>query len=267
MQTQGRSDQLDLLAPLLSRPWAISQHNFAALQGMFRAVMDASVEGFFDLADFVTPRAEMQISDGGAATVHVQGALADKAPPIWEKLGQTDYRSIRGEIASASAAGATSLNLLIDSPGGALAGLEEASRDIQAFSAQGSVHAHCDGMACSAAYHLAASADTISATPSSDVGNIGVVMAFADTTKFYEAMGVEFHVLTNEGADLKSTFRTSPTDSQLEFLQNDIDAHGRAFRSHVEGSREGINPEVFRAGWYAGSAAQDLGLIDTITTN
>jgi ClpP class serine protease len=78
-------------------------------------------------------------------------------------------------------------------------------------------------------------------------------------------MGVEFHCMTNEGADLKGTFRDSPmTDSQREFLQEQLNEHGAAFRETVEGNRAGIDPEVFRAGWYSGEKAVELGLIDII---
>ena len=260
---------VDLFAPILSRPWAISAHHFEAMRSRMRAAMEASPVGFFDVSDLITPRAGMEIDDfTGDARISVQGALADKAPPIWEKLGQTDYRSVQSEVRQAIAAGAESITLAIDSPGGTLAGLTETSHALAEASAAGvPVVASCDGLACSAAYWLAASADHIHATPSSEVGNIGVVLAFADDSKFWEGMGVEFNVLTNEGADLKGTFREPLSDSQREFLQEGIDEHGAAFRSHVEGNRPGIDPEVFRAGWYSGQRAIDLGLVDSLSNN
>jgi ClpP class serine protease len=90
-------------------------------------------------------------------------------------------------------------------------------------------------------------------------------MAWSDDNPAWEAMGVEFHVMTNEGADLKGTFRDSPmTDSQREFLQEQLNEHGAAFRATVEGNRPNIDSEVFRAGWYSGEKALSLGLIDTI---
>lgn len=258
----------ELFARLLDGPWAISERDFLSLRNQLAAVFAARPDGFFELADLVTPRAGLAFDeDRGVATISVQGALADKAPAVWEKLGQTDYRTIRAELDQARAVGASMINLSIDSPGGSLAGLEETSRAIAECSAAGiPVTAHADGMACSAAYWLASSADRITATPSADVGNIGVVMAWADSTKFWESQGVEFHTLTNEGADLKGTFRESPTDSQLEFLQDRIDEHGADFRDHVTNSRD-VDPEVFRAGWYSGPTALSLGLVDKITNN
>lgn len=260
---------LDLFAPILSRPWAISAHHFEAVRSRMRAALEASPVGFFDVSDLVTPRAGMKIDEfTGDARISIQGALADKAPPIWEKLGQTDYRSIQSEVAQAIAAGADSITLAIDSPGGTLAGLEETADAIGRASEAGiPVVASCDGMACSAAYWLASSAEHIHATPSAEVGNIGVVLAFADDTAFWEGMGVEFHVLTNEGADLKGTFREPLSDSQRAFLQEGIDQHGAAFRNHVQGNRPAIDPEVFRAGWYSGERAVSLGLVDSISTN
>lgn len=260
-------NQLGLLATLLSRPWAISQRHFSALQASFRSVLAHSPESFFELSDFVTSRQSAAITDDGTAIVHVSGALADKAPPIWEKLGHTDYRSVRDEVSSAMDSGASSIHLAIDSPGGAVAGLAETADAISEAARHVPVTAHCDGMACSAGYWLASTADSISASPSAEVGNIGVVLVHYDDSEFLSSLGVEVNVMTNEGADLKGTFRERLTESQSAFLQESLDHTGSEFRQQVEGSRNNIDPEVFRAGWYSGQKAQDLGLIDTLTIN
>jgi ClpP class serine protease len=91
-------------------------------------------------------------------------------------------------------------------------------------------------------------------------------MSWADDTEFWSSIGINFKALTNEGADLKSTFHLEPDEAQLAFLQESINEAGAAFRSHVEANRKGINPEVFRAGWYSGEKAKSLGLIDALGT-
>ena len=80
------------------------------------------------------------------------------------------------------------------------------------------------------------------------------------------AMGLSQEVITNEQADLKGTFRDSPmTAEQRQFLQEEVNAMGKQFKQHVEAQRD-VDPEVFRAGWYSGERAQDLGLIDAISS-
>lgn len=240
--------------------WAITKPGMAA----FVESVKAAHKGIA-MEDFFTPRQTLTIDENGVAFIDVKGALMDNAPPIYEKLlGGTDYRTIRNEIAEAQDARAIVLN--IDSPGGTVAGLEEASDAIA--NSKVPVAAYCDGMACSAAYYLASAADSIAASPSADVGNIGTVLAWYDDSAFMEAMGFSLEVITNEGADLKGTFRDSPmTDAQREFLQDETDRIGEEFKNHVIANRPGIDPEVFRAGWYHGKRAGELGLVDAICTH
>jgi len=237
--------------------WAITRPGMCALLESIRVA-----KSDMDYADFFSPRQAISEDEDGIAHIDVKGALIDNAPAIYEKIGSTDYRTLIAEIDAAQDSKA--ILMRVDSPGGTVAGLEEASQAIAASSVP--VFAYCDGMACSAAYHLAASADAIVASPSADVGNIGTVMAWMDDAELMEAMGYKMEVLTNEGADLKGTFRDSPmTDAQREFLQEEINIMGEQFRSHVESNRD-VDPEVFRAGWYQGDRAQSLGLIDAVAS-
>jgi ClpP class serine protease len=93
-------------------------------------------------------------------------------------------------------------------------------------------------------------------------------MSWVDCTEFWRENGIEFKALTSEGADLKSTFHLEPNETQLAFLQESINESGRRFREHVEEGRgkAGVrmDDEVWRAGWYCGNRAGELGLIDEL---
>jgi ClpP class serine protease len=54
------------------------------------------------------------------------------------------------------------------------------------------------------------------------------------------------------------------TDSQREFLQEETNRIGEEFQQHVSANRPNIDSEVFRAGWYHGTRAGELGLVDAI---
>ena len=238
--------------------WAITRPGMVALLESIR-----TAKSDMDFADFFSPRQAITEDEDGIAHIDVKGALIDNAPAIYEKIGSTDYRTLIAEIDAAQDSKA--ILMRIDSPGGTVAGLEEASQAMMDSSVP--VFAYCDGMACSAAYHLASSAAAIIASPSADVGNIGTVLAWYDDSVLMESLGYKMEVITNEGADLKGTFRDSPmTDSQRDFLQEEINVMGEQFRNHVENNRS-VDPEVFRAGWYQGERAQSLGLIDAIASH
>jgi len=223
------------------------------------SAIDITFEDFFEC------RAPLVIHPNGVAEISVQGMLVHSLPAIYEKLGfVTRYGTIIAEISAAVAAGAKSILLRVNSPGGHCSGLPEASAAI--MSAPVPVTAHCDGMACSAAYWLACSAGNVIASESAEIGNVGCIMAWGDDSEFWKMLGVEWKALVNEGADLKSTFHLEPDAAQTEFLQQSVDAIGNAFREHVTARRDNIDPEVFRAGWYSGDRAWALGLCDGVGT-
>jgi len=255
--------QLRMLASIRSQAWMIrpdlvSEFALAALE-----VPEKKSE--FDYADFYPMRTQSGIDQDGIGHIDIKGALLNSSPKIYEKLGlATTYGTIIAESNALIESGAVAILFHINSPGGTVSGNVEASKHIQNLPVI--TAAHCEGMACSAAYKLSAGMKAIYATDSAEVGNIGTILSWADCTEFWKQKGVEFKAITNEGADLKSTFHLEPDESQLAFLQESINEAGQEFRQHVEMNRPNISAEVFRAGWYHGEKAMSLGLIDGIGT-
>jgi protease-4 len=149
----------------------------------------------------------------------------------------------------------------IDSPGGYCAGGDECAKII---SECGIPKVAFTEQACSMAYYLASGCDIIVSTRTSLNGNIGVIMPWVDSSKLWELNGLEFDAITNEGADLKSAFHgPSITKEQRAFAQEQANILGKMFRDHVEAHRV-VCDEVWRAGWYFGERAVELGLIDQV---
>ena len=244
----------------LKGAWAITEQGMASFLRSVKMAMSAD----FDMGEFFNVRQEAAIDEDNIAHIDVRGCLLDNSPGIYEKIGCTDYRSIREEIEMVKNEGASGILFNIDSPGGTVAGLEEASSAIA--NAGVPTVAYSDGMACSAAYHLASSCDSIAASASADMGNIGCILSWTDDSSFLESMGFKTEVITNEGADLKGTFTDSPmSESQREFLQDEVNRTGEEFAAHVMNCRD-VDQEVFRAGWYHGERAGELGLVDAVCT-
>lgn len=241
---------------ILTTPWAIFPP--AANEALKRLEPRADIEP----EDFFTMREELEISDG-VAHISIYGPLVDDAPPIAEMVGMTDYRTVIEEIKAAKGAGVNLIVFHIDSPGGMVSGLREV---IAAINGCGiSTIADCRGMACSAAYWIASACDMIQASPSCDLGSIGVVTVWINKDAMAEMMGIQINVMTNEGADLKGMgMGSSLTESQIQWTQERLNAIGQEFRAQVEGNRPNIDPEVFRAGHYSGMRALQLGLCDSI---
>jgi len=248
----------------LMRPDSIQEFALAALDVPEKAnSLNISMEDFFEL------RPETVMDADGIAHIYIYAALVDSCPPIYEKLGlATCYCTIEEEIEESIEIGAKAILFHINSPGGTVSGNVEIASMIADLELP--TAAHCYGLACSAAYKLAAGCDVIIATESAQVGNIGTILSWADCTEFWRQNGVEFKAMTNAGADLKSTFHLEPDSTQLAFLQQSIDEAGQQFREHVTAGRTAagatLDDEVWRAGWYSGQRAGSLGLIDGIGT-
>ena len=82
----------------------------------------------------------------------------------------------------------------IDSPGGTVAGTPELAATVASINAQKPVYAFSSGLMCSAAYWIASQARAIYATPSAQVGSIGVVQAVIDDTAALDARGIKVEV-------------------------------------------------------------------------
>ncbi len=237
-----------------SRIWCATSE---ALQEMAHN-HDMAINANITMVDFFTAREPMAIIEEGIAQINISGGLLDSPPAIHEKTGGTAYKTVIAEIDEAKLAGAKGIFFNVSSGGGSVTGLKETSNAI--MSAGLPTMAHCDGVACSAAYYLASSADELASSPSALVGNIGTIMSWQSNS------GLATEVIINDGADLKSTFKGELSDTQREFLQNQVNAIGEDFKDHVLNTRDAIDSEVFRAGWYSGEQAVDLGLVDGIAT-
>jgi len=248
----------------LMRPDSIQTFALAALDVPEKSnALNISIEDFFEL------REPMSIDADGIAHIHIHAALVDSCPPIYEKLGLcTCYATIEAEIAASLQAGAKAIIFHTNSPGGTVSGNVECAGIIADLPIP--TIGYASGLACSAAYKLIAGCDAIVATESAQVGNIGTILSWADCTEFWRENGIEFKALTSEGADYKSTFHLEPNEEQLAFLQESINEAGRQFREHVTAGRTAagatLDPEIWKAGWYSGQRAGELGLIDAIGT-
>jgi protease-4 len=243
-------------------------HNHLAMQRFYacdasqlNAAMNASLDDV-EIDDFYNLRPKSFI-ENGIGTINIQGMLTNGVPAIYEKVGiVTSYDSIKGEIEDLLEQGAQAINFVINSGGGSVNGNIELSRYIASLSVP--TAATVTSCACSAAYMLASATNRIVISETAQIGSIGTIMTWYDYSQYMRNIGIEPKAITNEGATLKSTFHLEPNAEQLAFLQESANQHGETFQAFVSERRPDINKEVFRAGWYSGKRAIDLGLADEI---
>ncbi len=270
-----------LVAAIRSQPWAIMPDYLQAIELIAQRM----------LAD---PRLEALAQDGHAARMDALRAVAAAGTRLDGSQTSTVRNGValvpmigvispRVSLASASTGG-TSLDvlmhdmrvaqasaevdrivLLVDSPGGSVAGLGEAAAALRASTKP--VTAFVQGMGASAAYWLASQAGEIVMDAAAAVGSIGVLHSMsrqeapgADGRRDYETV--------SSNAPLK---RPDPTtDEGRAALQGIVDALESVFVADVAAGRkttpERVMRDYGRGAMVAAQRAVEIGMADRVGT-
>jgi signal peptide peptidase SppA len=214
-------------------------------------------------------QSKMTIADG-VATIPVSGLLLKNVPWMLQLLGMeaTSYTDIRANIADALADDSVKRIVLeINSPGGEVAGMQEAADAI--FEARGKkpVNAFIDDLGASAAYLLASQANTINANANAKVGSIGLYTTIVDSSKQAEKEGIKVHVIRSGEHKGMGVPGAEITEAQITAIQQVIDDIAQNFVAQVaRGRKQPIGKIATLATgqvWLA-ERAKGLGLIDSV---
>jgi protease-4 len=145
----------------------------------------------------------------------------------------------------------------VDSPGGEASTSERLYFEVLRLRKNKPVLVKVNTMAASGAYYLAAAADEILATPSSDVGNIGVISMLPEPS-----FVVEDYLFTGP-------FKAfgSPRDSymrQMEVLKESFLESVWAQRGHIFEEKAVDRTTLSRGEVYVGTLSLQMGLIDAL---
>jgi protease-4 len=216
----------------------------------------------------------------GAAVWFVYKAESVSAPIT---TPHTAVIEIRGEIAKGAEAsaenvvaslksafedsGAQAIVLLIDSPGGSPVQAGIINDEITRLKAlhNKKVYAVVEETCASAAYYIAAAADSIYVDKASLVGSIGVLMDGFGFTGLMEKLGIERRLLT-AGSNKGMLDPFSPQDeAQRAYIQsmlNEIHTQFIVVVKQGRGERLRETPDTFSGLIWSGQQAVNLGLAD-----
>lgn len=197
---------------------------------------------------------------GQVAIVRVTGPLAHHADVCMQ-----DYGSIRAAWQGALKNRPAAIVLSIHSPGGDVAGMLDTATGMRADADAAGVpcYAHTAGTCASAAYALASAMAHVSASPSAQVGSIGVIAVLQNMAAAAAASGVETTVLTSGARKADGNPMLPMTDAARSALQAGVDALAAVYFAHVATYRA-IDAAPLEAAMFVGRAAQETGLVDEI---
>jgi capsid assembly protease len=260
----------DLWAREAEGPGAVLLREFGGAEPV------ATVAGLGDVARSRGAVAAGQGQSRPAATIAVasiHGAMVSRATSQTVEMGLLSYDMILAALGELVARQDVAVIVLdLNTPGGQVALMPETARRIREWAAIKPIIAVANPLAASAGLWLAASATEFVATPSAQVGSLGVLSQHWDVSKALEKAGVTTTLLTSTAAPHKaegSPYAPLEPATRAEF-QRRLDQHHAEFAGAVAASRN-VSIEDANARFGGGrllSAEQSLtaGLIDRIAT-
>ena len=219
-------------------------------------------------------RDELVIEQGGIGVVPIRGVIARRAS-MFDDVSPgrgTSVEKVQALLQKAANDSAVRGVLLdIDSPGGTVAGIPELAAEIRDFeSVTGKpVWALADGTMASAAFWLASGAHSVFATPSANVGSIGVYTVLQDLHRAADAQGVEVHVVSTGPHKGAGEPGTRITRAHLDGAQEQVDDIFALFKRDVAQGRalpEHLMAAVCDGQCWIAHQARERGLVDEVAT-
>jgi signal peptide peptidase SppA len=237
---------------LQNREWLIQPE---ALQFMASSLRGLSEREFFPKQAAENPL--LTIEDG-IGVIAIEGPILRKPDLIARVfLGATSSEEIGEalrEAATRPEIKAVFLN--IDSPGGTVAGTPELAAAVASLNERKPVYAFSSGLMCSAAYWVASQARAIYATPSAQVGSIGVVQAVVDSSAAIDKAGIKVEVFSVGKYKAMGAPGTALTDDQRELIQSNLAEIAAEFHDAVLSRGRAIPAEAMEGQTFSGKQAQ-----------
>ena len=211
--------------------------------------MSAAIQLFSDRGGVLpqsNPSSPLLNVEDGIGVVTIEGPMLRK-PDVFDRvlLGATDSEEIGAALREAGdRADIKAVFLDIDSPGGTVAGTPELAATVKSVNDRKPVYAFSSGLMASAAYWIASQARAIYATPSAQVGSIGVVQAVIDDTAALHAEGIKVEVFSVGKYKAMGAPGTPLTDDQRDLIRSNLAEIAQEFHAAVLSSGRSIPAEA-----------------------
>lgn len=261
-----------LLSKIYETPWAILPQKLAAVLAVAHryAAGEKLSQVEIDAVTAAANRANTRPS-GAVAVLPIVGTLIPRGDMLMESSGAVSAQRIAAQfraVMADSAVGAVVLD--VDSPGGAVSGIEELGNEIYKARGNKPIVAVANHLAASAAYWLATAADELVVTPSGEVGSVGVFAAHQDLSAAMELVGVKTTFISAGKFKTEGNPYEPLTDEARTAIQERVNDYYDAFTKAVARNR-GVSAADVRGGFGEGRVvgAKDavrLGMADRVGT-
>jgi len=212
-------------------------------------------------------RSSEPVRTGAIALVPISGALMKAESSMFESTSSVFARmQIRAAVRHPDVSG---ILLLIDSPGGTVAGTADLADEVARANLIKPTHAYIEDLGASAAYWVAAQAGFVSINRTGAAGSIGVFGSVADRSRQFENLGVRVHVIKAGAYKGMGQPGTPVTQEEIAMRQALVDTYYGQFIQAVSVGRKLPTDRVQGLAdgrVHIGQQAVSLGLVDTVST-
>lgn len=262
-----------VVAAVHNTPWAILPSKLSEITGL----LDLRSQGVRLSREEIRERLALnrgpQIVDSGkVAVLNLFGTISQRMTFLSEFSGGTSTEEFgRAFQAAINDDDISAIVINIDSPGGAVPGVQELSDKI--FEARGTkpIVAVVNPMMASAAYWIGSAADEIVAIPSAtDIGSIGVLTIHRDDTKADEEAGYKYTIVRSVEFKAEGTPYEALSEAAREHLEERVGKIHTAFIETVARNRgvstSRVESDFGRGRTYLAKDAVAAGMADRIAT-
>lgn len=258
---------MDLLSSLHGL-WAIEEHAGQRIAALLHG-LDA--RAIADLQKDVQSDTKPYDVSGGVAILGLNGPITKEQSFFSFLFGGSSSAQFASQVRqAASDPQVKSILLSIDSPGGQVAGIEDAADAVIAAKSSKPVYAHVTDGCCSAAYWIASQTSGIYANKTAPVGSIGVYSKLYDLSGLYDKEGVKVHLFKSGEHKGAGTPGLPLTEAQASEFQRGVDATATVFKKAVQTGRKMKASDVDAIAdgrVWMGADAVKKGLIDGLASH
>jgi signal peptide peptidase SppA len=235
----------------------------------YTSVMERYDAGMLSPSETEEPEAFQRFDlQGNLAIIPVKGSLSNRGPEWLTEFGVTPYSYIRNALVDAAECSKVETILLdVDSGGGSASGVSDIGELIRKVNSIKPVAAYTGGHMASAAYWIGAAAGEIAASPTAEVGSIGVIATHMSIAKMLENEGVDATVIrAGKYKALASPYEPLSEEAKSQ-IQGQLDTLYGLFVDHVAQSRNMSAEQahsVAEGREFIGRDAKKVGLVDKV---
>jgi signal peptide peptidase SppA len=264
----------NVLKFVAEHPWAILPATLdvivevLTLRAEGRMFTDEEIQARIGAA---APTRSVARSVGTVAVLPLYGVIAPRMNAMTQMSGGTSVQAFIASLRQAiESPDVSAVVIHADTPGGSVFGIEEGAAAIRDARGPKPIIAVADSLAASAGYWLVSQADEIIASPSSQLGSIGVMAVHVDTSAAEEKAGIKTNIITTAKFKAEAAPGLPLSDEARQALQDMAGGYHRAFVADVARGR-GVSRAAVESGFGEGRlmAAADAvraGLADGVGT-